>query len=133
VYQGATLVTASRRLARTLRQRYNEWRRAEGDAVWPTPEILPWDTWLEKLWDVHLFHAPAGENRVLLSPSQERALWRGIVERATANDVLLDSAATADAAANSWQLVHAWELDRRALEAAASEDTAAFLGWAQEI
>ncbi|MGH9665803.1 MAG: PD-(D/E)XK nuclease family protein [Bryobacteraceae bacterium] len=131
--RGATLVTASRRLARTLRQGYNQWRRAEGDTVWPTPEILPWDAWLETLWDAHLFRAPAGDSGILLSPPQERALWRRIVERATADDSLLDSVATAEAASSSWSLLQAWNLNWRILRDATGEDTAAFLGWAEEF
>jgi len=138
-HQGAVLVTASRRLARTLNQSYKQWRRAEGDTVWPTPAILPWSAWLEKLWDTRLFgqhHVPIQQQaalEILLSRSQERVVWQKIIECSVAGDPLLDIPATAEAAANSWQLLKSWDLERRALEAEAGDDTAVFLSWADEF
>ena len=135
LHEGAVLVTASRRLARSLRMQYNDLRRLQGDTVWSTPEVLPWSSWLTKLWENNLYCArPNDQNiRVLLSASQEQFLWRRVVESSPEANGLLHVSATAEAAATSWNLSKSWLLELKALEATASEDTKAFLGWAHEF
>ena len=39
--EGATLVTAGNRLARTLRREFQDLERARGAAAWSVPSILP--------------------------------------------------------------------------------------------
>ena len=128
---GAIVVTPSPRLARLLKQdRALENLRA-GNQVWPTPHILPWEAWLEELWEQALYAGLPLPAR--LDADQELWIWERILATAPEAAELLDLPAAAEAAQHCWALIHAWQLDRREIEAAASEDTRAFLGWAREF
>ncbi len=130
--EGATLVTANRRLARSLREQYHAARVAAGDAVWTAPQILPWGAWLGSLWEQRLYRA-ANAVPPLLTPGQEQFLWERIIAESPDAERLISVSATADAASNSWSLVHAWQLDRGEIEAVANDDTRAFLGWSDSF
>lgn len=124
---GATLVTAGHRLARVLLADFNARRAASGRSAWPSADILPWQAWVERLWQ-ELFETGATD-RVLLTPLQELALWERLIEDWDAHDSLLTAGAAARAAQEAWQLAHAWRLPPEA-QAEASEDTRVFAAWA---
>jgi probable DNA repair protein len=128
---GATLVTAGRRLARTLRERSNALQRAAGLDVWEAPAILPWSAWLGELWNALVYSGQPAPLR--LDEEQEAAIWERVIAGSPGGDGLLQLAATARAAAETWDLVRSWRLDAAALEAAATDDTRAFLAWAREF
>ncbi len=46
---GSTVVTANRRLARTLRQEFAQQRLQAGELAWRSPDIHSWQDWLENL------------------------------------------------------------------------------------
>jgi probable DNA repair protein len=128
---GATLVTASRRLARALQERSNAFQRAAGLDVWEAPAILPWSAWLGELWNELLY---SGEPAPLwLDERQEAVVWERAIAGSPGGDGLLQLAATARAARDAWNLVRSWRVDAAALEAAATDDTRAFLDWAHEF
>jgi probable DNA repair protein len=131
---GAAIVTASRRLARWLHERYNAAAAEQGRAAWVAPAILPWSAWVGSLWEAALYSD--GTRRPVLArlgPEAERVLWERIIAGSAEADALLHIPATAEAAAGAWELMHSWRLDRASLEAHANEDTLAFLGWAREF
>lgn len=49
--RGVTVVTGNNRLAVHTRQCYEKSAMAKGREVWPTPQILPWTTWLQNVWE----------------------------------------------------------------------------------
>ena len=126
---GATLVTASRRLARTLQEQLNARERAAGRAAWEAPAILPWSAWLGELWNALVYSGQPAPLR--LDENQEAAVWERVIAGAPGGDGLLQLAATARAAAATWELVRSWRLDAAVLEAGATDDTRAFLTWAR--
>ncbi len=63
---------------------------------------------------------------------QERALWEHVVRASAREHDLLHPHGAARAALHTWQSLHEWAIDRRALEPAASEETRAFLAWAAQ-
>ncbi len=128
---GAVVVTAGRRLARVLRARYAVQARARGQAVWRTPNILPWPAWIESLWDAALYAGVRLPAR--LDEHQERHVWRRILEQSPQARELLDLPAAAEAAQRAWELLHAWRLDLRRLEQQAGDDARAFLEWARRF
>jgi probable DNA repair protein len=134
VRTGAALVTANQRLARTLRRHYDLLQRASGAQAWISPAILPWRGWLDSLWEACLCRAVSrGEPLpARLGTEQERILWERVIARTSGADDLLQIGATAEAARKSWELLHAWKLDLGEIEAAAGDDTRAFLGWARK-
>jgi probable DNA repair protein len=126
---GATLVTASRRLARTLQERSNALQRAAGLDAWEAPAILHWSAWLGELWNALVYSGQPAPLR--LDEQQEAAVWERVIAGSPGGDGLLQLAATAQAAAGTWELVRSWRIEAAALEAAATDDTRAFLTWAR--
>jgi probable DNA repair protein len=70
---GAVVVTANARAARALALKYAEQQRTNGHAMWASPAILDWDSWLNHLWQTAAFadvDAPLALTRL-----QEHLLW----------------------------------------------------------
>jgi probable DNA repair protein len=126
---GASLVTANKRLARSLALAYNRRQRAAGRAVWPSPAISPWQTWLAELWSSSVEHGGAAGQRRLLSETQARLLWGEVIGSGT--QLPGDSIAVARAAAGAWRLCQDWRITPRDLaNEADSDDTRLFASWA---
>jgi ATP-dependent helicase/nuclease subunit B len=73
---GGLVVTASDRAARALTASFHRVRRAEGLAAWPAPQIVDWRSLARDAWT-----ARAQDDRPLLNPTQEQALWAEIADR----------------------------------------------------
>lgn len=126
-----TVITATTRLSRELRQEYDREQEAAGIPCWPAAHILPLSAWLQDLWKTRVFsdHGAAASDR-LLWPAEERVIWEEIIRSQTGN-TLLDIPATAEAARKSWGLVCDWNLSIDAPEWKDSADPEAFLAWAR--
>jgi ATP-dependent helicase/nuclease subunit B len=129
---GATVVTASRRLARALMQEFHEHQREQGRSVWSTPDILPLDAFLARLWSNHV---RGGDRRrapcaALLDALQEQVVWEQAIRESPAGDSLLRIPETARHAMEAWQLLQAYRLplDGRF---EATDDWAAFAAWSR--
>jgi probable DNA repair protein len=132
---GGTVITATHRLARTLRLDWDRRQSASGLTVWPSADILPLDAWLRRNWDAALLlGAPAGTRR-LLTEEESRLLWRRVIAawskrsgRGTSEVGVLVPLASA-----GWRLARIWGISLMAVqEAADSEDARAFAIWAGE-
>lgn len=121
---GATFVTATRRLARALRQAHAARQRDAGLRCWETPAILPWDAWLDELTRECL---PAAR---LPTPAQEQWLWERALADSGDDDGLLQVRATAAKAREAWNLLHVWRLPLDALREQATKETETWLRWA---
>jgi len=104
---GATVVTANKRLARTLRAAYNAQQIGLGHTAWPAPDVLSWNAWLRRLWDGGRL---AGDDQglTLLSDAAAACLWQQIVQA----DAEADSGAAAAlsrAARKAWGVVNEWQ------------------------
>lgn len=78
---GSVIVTANARSARALTFLYAEEQRAKGIEMWPSPQIFDWENWLNHLWQQISTSDPAAP--LLLTPWQERMLWK-MVQQADA-------------------------------------------------
>ena len=122
-----TWLTVNRRLASEYRRRYDAARQREGLQVWPSPDILPWDAWLDRLY-VQLLDA--GHIALdLLSTTQERLLWQEVIEHAVGRHGLLRPAAAAQSAQATARLYVDWQLERHPLHTLGSDETRIFLDW----
>ena len=126
-----TVITANLRLARELQQEYDHEQEAAGLSSWPTPGILPLSAWLSEMWREWLFSGQAETAARLLRPSEERAIWEGIIRAKTRNE-LLEVPKTAESALVSWNLLCAWNLPLDVPDWKDQEDSETFLSWAQE-
>ncbi|HWW87583.1 MAG TPA: hypothetical protein VNZ26_28485, partial [Vicinamibacterales bacterium] len=128
--QGAVLLTATRRLARVSRIEFTSWQRDRGRSFWKSPQILPLDAYIRRLWDNWLALGTHGFDDVLLTARQEALVWEQIIRESPEGESLLQIDATARRAMDAWRLIHAWRLpldDRYK----STEDCEAFLGWAR--
>jgi ATP-dependent helicase/nuclease subunit B len=131
VREGATVLTASRRLARVLTQEFNCSQRG-GKSVWKTPDILPLEAFLRRCWTEWIVSGDGSAGQVLLGPAQEQALWEQIIRESPEGESLLRIPETARAAAQAWSLAIAYRLPLDG-QFEASDDCAAFLRWAHEF
>jgi len=70
---GGLLVTASDRAARAIAASFHRARRAEGLTAWPAPHIQDWNTFVRTAWEER--SRALEDPRLLLNPTQERAIW----------------------------------------------------------
>ena len=128
---GATVVAPNNRLARRLATLYDQAQSETGRAVWPTPIVVPWSAWLERLWlDVLACDCRADPPR-RIAPVQAAYLWTRIV--ADEGLPLQDEPGAAVLAADAWTLVHAWGAGGPSWRGwtGGSDDGAVFARWAE--
>ncbi len=124
----SVVLTVNARLARWLQLQHNERRKnAGGPLVWQTPDILPLNAWLKKIW------VESWPTKHILSDLQARKLWEQIVASdARSRDLdLLHLKAAAEQASKAYALIreHRLPVHRAAFEA--TEETRAFHAWMQ--
>jgi probable DNA repair protein len=127
--RGATIVAASPRTARALHLRFAESQRAAGHAIWISPAILDWDSWLRDFYRDYAFsaaHAP-----MLLSPLQEQALWTRVMGEDAAR--VLAPEAMAGLAAEAWSLLSAYNAHGARRHSWEQTDAERFRLWAAEF
>ena len=141
--QGATLITGNVRLSRRMRREYDSACRQSGKRLWESPDILPRESWLRRLWNECAYEDPAN-TPVLLDAAQERALWEQAVAESSAEsggeagqpdaaEYLLNIPSTASIAARAWDLLHAWELPRNEAACSGLPDAEMFLIWRSAV
>jgi ATP-dependent helicase/nuclease subunit B len=124
--RGGIVVTGNARAARALRQSHAAAQRASGRLAWPTPLIHDWESWLSILWQQRLQNIP--DAPLLLTPLQERAIWKKISAGAAS-----DSEAIAKLAIKAWELLSDFNAQgerNRSWGAVANIDSEIFRGWA---
>jgi len=128
---GAPLVTGNLRLSRSLLSAYEQEMLALGCEAWSTPDILPWDAWLLRLWEDAVIAGGLPSPDLLLNPSQELHLWESIIEAHP--QPLLRKEATARSAREAWQLIKAWRVKSGGEPYTHNEDTQAFQAWVRQF
>jgi ATP-dependent helicase/nuclease subunit B len=129
--KGALVVTATRRLARSLRQEYNAAQQARGMKAWQAPAILTWSGWINELWQESLYSSDKPET--LLREWQELILWERVIRDSPESGELLQVHATASAAQEAWLLASSWRLDLAQIEDMGNEDARAFVSWSRRF
>jgi probable DNA repair protein len=128
--QGVTAVTANKRLALSLHREYDRWMASQGRDAWPTPDILPWNAWLERMLENARLQGSLDPDLQLLAPTQERYLWEEIVLADLSDQPLLQPQGAIDQGLDAWRLLHAWELPLKRSDFAFNKDSASFFTWA---
>lgn len=132
---GGTVITATHRLARTLRLDWDRSQSASGLQVWPSADILPLDAWLRRSWDAALvLGTPAGTRR-LLGEEESRLLWRRVIAAwaKRSGRGVSDVGVMVPLARAAWRLAETWGMSLAALQDAAdSDDARAFASWASD-
>ncbi len=130
--QGVVVVTPNRRLARALELVVAERHIVSGNRSWPAPDVLPWDSWLVRFYEVASF-AEGGEPLPELLPrAVERLAWENIVSRDGGEATLVGASVLAREAQSAWRLAQEWHVTvGSGREAFATEDTQSFTRWAR--
>jgi probable DNA repair protein len=129
---GATIITASRRLARVLAREFHGIQTARRHLVWNRPDVLPFEAFLDRAWREWLWRDAGGDAPVLLNALQEQALWERVIRESPEGASLLQIPQTARQAAQTWQLLAAYRLSVDG-SFEASQDSAAFAAWARRF
>jgi len=123
----ATIVTGNRRLARSLHQDFNRKKYAEGYQAWPVPDILPWDAWLQRLWqEAAVSSQMTVAQKLLLTPQQEHFVWQKILTEQSGEASLQAVHETVARIMDAWQTLHAWAMPRKAADFDHNADTRLF-------
>ena len=129
---GATVVTPNNRLARRLTALYDDVQRATGRLAWEAPVVLPWNAWLERLWQRTAPSEPDAPVPRLVSAAQSAFLWGRIVggDRLP----LIDERGLCALAADAWSIVHAWGAGGESWRgfSGGDDDRQAFVRWADD-
>jgi probable DNA repair protein len=124
---GATVVTATERLARVLRREHDLARRDEGLTAWPAADALPMGAFLARLAADSLAASGA------LPPDLPPAELAGLLWLDAVGDAGLDAGVLATAAARAWHAATLHGITPAQLQAACdSADAEALAGWVQQ-
>jgi ATP-dependent helicase/nuclease subunit B len=127
VAAGRTVLAPNMELANALFDAVQRVHRDAGDEVWPTPRVHDYSSWLrEQHVQRQLGEAIAPR---LLSEVEERELWRTVIDTAQVGTDFLDPAGAARAARRARRTLFEYAIPIEALDAAHSEECAAFLQW----
>jgi ATP-dependent helicase/nuclease subunit B len=127
VAAGRTVLAPNTELANALFDAVQRVHRDAGREVWPTPRVHDYSSWLrEQHVQRQLSEAVAPR---LLSEVEERELWRMVIDTAQIGRDFLDPAGAARAARRARRTLFEYAIPIEALDAAHSEECAAFLEW----
>jgi len=101
------VVTANRRLARSLHQHFCQQQIAAGKQVWQTPLILPIDAWLIRLHS-ELLGAGLVDFR-LLDQEQSLLIWQRLLRAEKSSAVFLSPLRTATSLASAWRTLNEYQ------------------------
>ncbi len=106
ISQGAVVLTVNQRLSRHHMMLYQSWQCQQGVDWWPTPQILPFRSWMSTL---HRQALGMGlSQRALLPALRVQQAWRRIIDADTSVQ-LLDPVGAARSALQAWELSCAWQ------------------------
>lgn len=125
--QGGTLLTATHRLARHLREVHDQAMAASGASAWPSADVLPLDAWLRRTWEnLAVQGHPLGQLR-LLTEDECQLAWGQVLSREPAGTPV---GLLAPLAATSWRLCQLWGITPPELhQSADTDDARSFARW----
>ena len=132
---GATVVTATARLARELRSQYDRGQLSDNHLAWESADILTWPAWLSRTWQQLLAMQP--NLPVLLNTLQLTAVWEQIIRADIRNNEkevapLWNTRAAADTAAAAWRVVCEWQINLDQCANSPRRDHQCWLRWARQ-
>ncbi len=125
------MVTGNVRLANALQQEFQQQAVDNGQTVWESPAIQPWNIWLNQLWEDAVFAGRIESPALLLTEAQEQYAWESVIESLTAT--ILRKEATASKVSEAWRQLINWQVRRSDADFDLNEDTQAFKLWADEF
>ena len=131
VKAGVTVVTPNRRLAQELAREFDAERLASGLRTWESADIIPFGSFVERLWESAVYSADGADTPLLLSPAQEQALWEEIIGASPWGGQLLTPARASAQCRDAWRLAHAWRIAGALEKFPGNDDARAYAEWAR--
>ncbi|MGW8227994.1 MAG: PD-(D/E)XK nuclease family protein [Gammaproteobacteria bacterium] len=131
--RGVTVVTGNNRLAGIIRETYERSALDKGLEVWPTPQVLPWTTWLQTIWEEAVISGASSAPGLLLTSQQEQRIWEDIINESLVDQPLQQVNGTVRRAQEAWQLMQSWRLSLNEEAFRYNSDSAAFWEWASRF
>jgi probable DNA repair protein len=128
IKSNTTLLTPNRRLAATLHKLYQHDQQQRGVTCWPSPDILPLSSWMQRLW-----LEEETQDYLLLSSIQEQLIWEHIIANTKESSTLLQITDTASTAISAWKLLKQWRIDLQHPAFQQTEDNKIFMHWALQF
>src|SRR5580704_18262780 len=130
IQAGDTVIASSARAARAVRRLHGEAQRKQGVAAWQAPDILDWDSWLNRLWQKRL--RSGSETRLLLTTLQEQQIWVELVKPSIEGLRLISVHGVAELAQEAYGLLCTYgALDFLSGEKHGGPDVESFRKWAR--
>ena len=127
--RSARVVLPSAGAATFVRQQFARRQAAQGHTVWEQPDVLSWTQWTGSLWTETVL---AGhDDRLLLNPLQEEALWRDVITAAAIPGTLTPAASLAQLAQSAWALAANFRAAHLLRRSASTPDARTFAAWAE--
>lgn len=126
------ILTPNRRLAATLHKLYQQYQIDLQHDCWPTPDILPISSWIQRMWD-DISSTEFTSTPITLTATQENYLWETIITKAKESTLLLQASETADIAKSAWGLLKQWRVDFDHPSFKSTEDYSALYHWAAQF
>ncbi len=130
--EGGIVVAASERTARALMTDFHRRRRREGLSAWPVPQIQDWQGFVRAAWEER-----RSDERLVLNPLQERALWADLIERSRESHILLEEPRQrmAALAADAHRLLCSYVPEYLSVQSRSGwqQDAASFSGWLHQF
>jgi len=130
ILQGYTLVTASKRQARTIRHQYALAMLSTGHTAWQSPVIIPWQAWLLMNREEQDF--THGSASLLLNNTQQRRLWQTVIEGSDYAKHFLQINPVVQQALHTYALCKTWQIPIFPEGVYLNEDARAFRSWARQ-
>ncbi|MBX3641388.1 MAG: PD-(D/E)XK nuclease family protein [Nitrosomonas sp.] len=127
----ATVVTSNRRLAQALLSDFSQYQLNRQLVVWQTPDILPFASFLERIYLNALYSVPDTNLPLLLTAVQSHMLWEKVIQSDEAGSALLNITQAARLAFDAWQLLHDWRLSDDFRQYPLNDDSITFHDWAE--
>ena len=131
--RGMTVITGNKRLAGVTRQTFEQEAMEKGLEVWPTPDVLPWAAWLQRVWEEAVVSGAASAPELLLTSQQEQRIWEDIITESVADHPLQQVTGTVRRAQEAWQLMLSWRLSLNDAAFRYNSDSTAFFEWASQF
>jgi probable DNA repair protein len=146
---GSVLITATNRLAREIRERFNQHQIDQGRPVWESAFILPFESWVYTLWQkIRSTQLESGTSashpgqqpfdRIVLTSLQSQLMWEQIItddiEKYTDNtQPLWNIPATVKTAMTGWQISREWNISLQDCENSFLPDHRSFVRWTRQF
>lgn len=127
-----TIVTPNRRLSATLHKLYQAYQLEEKKSHWETPDILPINNWIQRLWHEYA-NSDFNVKHHQLNSMQEQFIWEDIISHTKENSQLLLASETASMIKSAWHLLKQWQVDINHPAFQAVDNYATFVTWATQF